>query len=92
MASDFKDCFIEFHKVVNIGTKRSENTPTLIESDNLQSLSMPYIKGKTLGAFLRIASICGVFLGKSAIDIKEDTDTTNERDSLAIKRVISFVL
>jgi hypothetical protein len=53
MASDFNDCFIKFYNVVNIERKRSENTPTLIESDNLQSLSMPYIKGKTLGAFLR---------------------------------------
>ena len=53
ITSDFNDCFIEFFKVTYKDGKKANNTPTLINSYSLQSLSMPYIEGKTLGAFLR---------------------------------------
>ena len=53
ITSDFNDCFIKFNKVIDEDGKKTNNTPTLINSYSLQSLSMPYIKGKTLGAFLR---------------------------------------
>jgi hypothetical protein len=53
ITSDFKNCFIKFNKVIDKDGKKTNNTPTLINSYSLQSLSMPYIQGKTLGAFLR---------------------------------------
>ena len=39
-----------------------------------------------------ILSKCGVSVGKSDLCIKLETEITKERDSLAIKRVMSLVL
>ena len=47
---------------------------------------------KIVGQFSNILFKCNMFFGNKSLVIKDDTETTKERDSLAIKRVISLVL
>ena len=66
-----------------IGSKRNSPSGPAIAEPPLLSC---------VGAFFNMSFKKGVSSGKSLVVITLDTETTKERDSLAIKRVISFVL